>query len=97
MRWNSDTGARTVRSRLDRSLRRIGVPMAGACTPHPHAHGRPPFQPRPAPSPQPQPAAARRRCHHAATNELFTDIEGAPDHPCAMPEVHTPRLRLCTV
>ncbi|MBK7403861.1 MAG: hypothetical protein IPJ41_04300 [Phycisphaerales bacterium] len=42
--------------------------------------------------PHPRVAASMRRGADAATNELFTDIETAPD---GGPMVCVPRLRLC--
>lgn len=69
-------------ARLERALARIGTrlsdatPLAIVGTLLPH----------------PQIAASRRRCANASTNELFTDIQAAPDRG---PPVCVPRLRLC--
>jgi hypothetical protein len=80
MRLTTNSCPRAVRARLRRSLRAIAVPIA------PAAAGRE--------RPHPQAAASARRCKHAATNELFTDIEISTESPL---EVCIPRLRLCTV
>lgn len=79
MRLTSNKAPEEIRAHLDRSRRALGVTIEMSRA------GQGP--------PHPESAASRRRCRHAATNELCTDIEAA-DHRA--PEIHVPCLRLCT-
>lgn len=70
---------RSAKRSLHRAIRGIAISFGEAAAPDGAAGSWP----------DPQAAARGRRCVHASTNELFTDIAGAAPAP------PRPRLRLC--